>query len=102
MHLEKHARNMSDQLTHDVLLQLALLTWHFNASSKLPSRELLLFFEQPANQFPELCEILCDRYNAQAGKHVVCPEFTGSFAEKLGLLEYLFKEEWSLIRQCYS
>jgi hypothetical protein len=102
MHLEKHTEHMSHQLPPDVLFQLALLTWHFDASSKLPSRELFLFFEQPNNQFRELCKILCDRYNAQDGKHVVCPEFTGSIANNLGSLEYSLKGERNFIRQCYS
>lgn len=100
MHLDKHVRDMSDRLTHDALFKLALLTWHFDASPKLPPRELFLFLDQPENQFPELCEILCRRYSAQAGKCVFYRKFARGFANMLGTLEFLFGNEWNLIWQC--
>ena len=47
MLLDKHIRDISDRLTYDALFKLALLTWHFDASSEVPSPELLHFLEHP-------------------------------------------------------
>lgn len=102
MHLEKHIRDVSERLTHDALFKLALLAWHFDASSESPSRELLLFLDQPESQFFEMCEILCRRYSVQAGKCVSYRKFATNFANMLSVLEFLFANEWNLIWDCYS
>lgn len=98
--LDKHIRDMAERLTHDALFKLALLTWHFDACAKSPPRKLLLFLEQPKDQFKKLCEILCRLYSSQTGNCILDRVFAENFAEMLSTLESIFGNGWNLIWQC--
>lgn len=74
--LDEHVRNVTEELTYDVLFKLALLTWHFDASAKPPSRRLFLFLEQPEGKREKLYEDLCVQYSSQTGKCVSYRQFS--------------------------
>lgn len=100
--LSKHVERVSEKLNHDALLKLALLTWHFDASSQMPYQELLLFVAKPYDEFEALSRILCVRYNAQTGACLSHEEFGQKLADLLGFLEHALGNEWNLIWQCLS
>ncbi|PYH90183.1 hypothetical protein BO71DRAFT_487340 [Aspergillus ellipticus CBS 707.79] len=79
------------------LIKLALLTWHFDATSELPSKELLNFFAHPDDKFKGVCQAICERYTTLFGASMSCCEFGEKFANHLGYLESGIAKGWYLV-----
>ena len=92
--LNKYTERISNRLCENVILELALLTWHFDATSELPSKELLNFFAHPDDKVEGVCQAICERYNTLIGASVSCCEFGERFANHLGYLESGIAKGW--------
>ncbi|OJJ70029.1 hypothetical protein ASPBRDRAFT_31914 [Aspergillus brasiliensis CBS 101740] len=92
-HIEQFMYNLDD----DRMLKLALLTWHFDASSQKPYEELLRFFSLPDEECSEVYTRICERYSNYTGRRVSQEEFRRGFLELLGFLRFVFQGEWSVI-----
>ena len=95
--LDEHVKCISNTLPDDIILKLALLTCHFNASSQSPSKELLEFFSHPEDNVNAMCQIFCGRYSAYTGRYMRWSEFGEEFAFNLGILEFAMVNGWYLI-----
>ena len=100
--LDDHIKCISDTLSDGIILKLALLTWHFNASSQSPSKGLLEFFAHPEDYMDAVCRILCGRYSEYTGRNMQWSEFGEEFAYHLGILEFAMANGWNLILQLKS
>lgn len=100
--LDEHIKCISETLSDDIILKLALLTWHFDASSQSPSKELLEFFAHPEGNVDVVCQILCERYSAYTGRYTRWSEFGKEFAYHLGVLEFAMTKGWNLVLQLKS
>lgn len=97
--LDEHIKCVSDELCDDVLLKLAIFTWHFDASSELPCQELFLFIASPVDKFEDLSSTLGKTYSAHTGGCTSHREFAERFAKLLGFLEFALGNHWNLIWQ---
>lgn len=100
--LDEHIKHISDTLSDDIILKLALLTWHLDASSQSPSEELLKFFAYPEDNVDAVCQILYEKYNANTGRYMQWSEFGEEFMYDLGFLELNMAKGWNLILQLKS
>ncbi|RDH30912.1 hypothetical protein BDQ94DRAFT_161089 [Aspergillus welwitschiae] len=78
--LDDHIERLMHNLDVDTILKLALLTWHFDASSQRPYEELLRFFSQPDEEGSEVYIRICERYSNHTRRRV-----------------YVLQGEWSVI-----
>lgn len=60
--LHLHVGNILPDLSYGTILMLALMTWHFDASSSEASQGLIIFLRWPHNS--EVKEILQNRYRS--------------------------------------
>ncbi|OJJ65615.1 hypothetical protein ASPBRDRAFT_490315 [Aspergillus brasiliensis CBS 101740] len=95
--LDEHTKRISDMLHDDIILKLALLTWHFDATSQLPSQELLDFFAQPHDKADAVCMALWEPYTWQTGKEMPCRSFKEELLDDLGFVEYLVGNRYNLM-----
>jgi hypothetical protein len=58
--LHVHVGNILPDLSYGTVLMLALMTWHFDASSSKASQDLIIFLRWP--YYSEVRRILQDRY----------------------------------------
>jgi hypothetical protein len=77
MLVERYSRVILQSLTYDTLLKLALMVWHFNASSREPSPGLLAFLRSPIDK--KVWETLHVRYQNQIRRQVLYDDFMRSF-----------------------
>lgn len=73
--LDDHIERLMHNLDVDTILKLALLTWHFDASSQRPYEELLRFFSQPDEECSEVYIRICERYSNHTRRRVSQEEF---------------------------
>lgn len=95
--LDDHIERLMHNLDVDTILKLALLTWHFDASSQRPYEELLRFFSQPDEECSEVYIRICERYSNHTRRRVSQEEFKEEFLELLGYLRYVLQGEWGVI-----
>lgn len=95
--LDDHIEQLMQNLDVDTILKLALLTWHFDASSQRPYEELLRFFSLPDEECSEVYIRICERYSNHTRRRVSQEEFTHEFLELLGYLRYVLQGVWSAI-----
>lgn len=60
--LHVHVGNILPDLSYGTVLMLALMTWHFDASSSKASQDLIIFLSWP--YYSEVRRILQDRYQS--------------------------------------
>ena len=95
--LDEHIKHIFNKISDDIILKLALLTWHFNASSGLPFKKLLEFFAHPEGSVESVCQALNGRYSAYTERRMQWTEFREEFVHDLGFLKSTM--EWSSVLQ---
>lgn len=95
--LNKHIKYIFDKFSDDIILELALLAWHFKASSELPFKKLLEFFAHPEDSVDAVCQAVNGRYSAYTERRMQWSEFREEFVCDLGFLQSAMVKEWSSI-----
>ena len=93
--LHNYAETLTEKLSYNGLLKLALLTWHFDGSfygpnAPPPSRELLIFFSPPTYDCEQLCKTLWKRYNDPHTRNETLEDFEAKFVRLISFLEHAF------------
>lgn len=93
--LHSYAETLTEILSYNDLLKLALLTWHFDGSfngpkAPPPSRELLMFLSPPTYDCEQLCKTRWERYNHRHAREDTLEDFGAEFVRLLSILEYEF------------
>lgn len=95
--LNEHIKHIFDKFSDDIILKLALLAWHFKASSELPFKKLLEFFAHPEDSVDAVCQALNGRYSAYTERRMQWSEFMEEFVCDLVFLQSAMVKEWSSI-----
>lgn len=85
--LNEHIKHIFDKLSDDIIPKLALLAWHFKASSELPFKKLLEFFAHPEDSVDAVCQALNGRYSAYTERHMQWSKFGEEFVYDIGFLQ---------------
>ncbi|KAJ5891353.1 uncharacterized protein N7473_007581 [Penicillium subrubescens] len=72
MLVDSYSREIVLSLSYATRLKLSLIVWHFDASSREPSPELLAFLRSPNDK--KVLETIHVRYQDQIRQQVLCPE----------------------------
>ncbi|KAL4766951.1 hypothetical protein BDW60DRAFT_201152, partial [Aspergillus nidulans var. acristatus] len=111
--LDTFTESILDKLSDEAVLMIALVTWHFDATSdvhqflsqQLPdqviseapqlvsseSHHLLIESLEDPEKFNAMCGILYERYNESVRTQVTRDEFTSEIQRLLGFLSWLFQ-----------
>ena len=100
--LDEHIKWVSEQINHDDLTKLAILTWNFDASSQLPSEQLFHFLAHPHNEVDNLYPVLHTSYSNLIGNYSTDWQFKQEFTELLSFLKNRMEDEWNVIQKCMS
>ena len=95
--LDEHTKSICDELSDDIIIQLGLLTWHFDATSEMPSSELLDFLRYPNDKVNNVCQTLCGRYTSQTERKMSCHRFQDKLLYSLGFVEYVVGKKCNLM-----
>ncbi|KAL4984441.1 hypothetical protein BDW68DRAFT_166967 [Aspergillus falconensis] len=111
--LDTFTEYILDKLSDEAVLMIALVTWHFDATSDVrqflsqqppdqmiseapqlrssESHHLLIQTLEDVEEFNVMCGILYERYNALVGTQVTRDGFTSELQRLLGFLSCLFQ-----------
>lgn len=100
--LSGHVRWVSEQINHDDLAKLAILTWNFDASSQLPSQQLFCFLAHPHDEVDAFYSVLHTSYNNLIESYSTNQPFKQEFTELLSFLKDRLENKWNVIWKCMS
>ena len=99
--LREHITWVSEQVNYDDLAKLAILTWHFDASSQFPSRQLFCFLAHPYNNIDDF-SVLKKSYSNLPGCSSTGWSYEQDFMELLSFLKNHLKDEWNVTQNGMS
>ena len=100
--LDEHIKWVSEQINHDDLTKLAILTWNFDASSQLPSEQLFHFLAHPHIKVDNLYRALHTSYSNLIGNYSTDWQFKQEFMELLSFLKDRMEDDWNVMQKCMS
>ena len=100
--LSEHIKQVSEQINHDDLAKLAVLTWNFDASSQLPPEQLFHFLTQPHDKGGNLYSTLHTSYSNLTGNYSTDRQFKKEVTELLSFLEKRMEGDWNVMQKCMS
>ena len=99
--LREHITWVSEQVNYNDLAKLAILTWHFDTSSQLPSRQLFCFLAHPYDNIDDI-PVLRRSYSNLSACSSRGWSFERDFMKLLSFLKNHLKDEWNVTQNSMS